>query len=39
MCATQFIDLSTPIENNSNEPRPPGVGRPNVRVAKVSLCG
>ena len=25
MCATRFIDLSTPIENGSNEPRPPEV--------------
>ena len=25
MCATRFIDLSTPIMNGSNEPRPPEV--------------
>ena len=25
MCATRFIDLSTPLENGSHEPRPPEI--------------
>ena len=37
MCATRFIDLSSPLENGANEPRPPEIQEARDRIVEACL--